>query len=65
MTDMRKVWFDGENFLSETVPTEDIYIEEWNGLTDKHKVLLIRNAPNWTTLQLIEEVETMLKGLNK
>jgi hypothetical protein len=43
----------------------DIQIDEWNGLTDKHKVVLIRHAPNWTTLQLIEEVETMLKELNK
>jgi hypothetical protein len=47
------------------VHSEDIQIDEWNGLTDKHKVVLIREALNWTTLQLIEEVETMLKGLNK
>jgi hypothetical protein len=51
--------------LRECADSEDIQIDEWNGLTDKHKVVLIRHAPNWTTLQLIEEVETMLKGLNK
>jgi len=36
----------------------------WCGLTDKQKVILIRNAPNWTALQLIEETETTLKVNN-
>lgn len=44
---------------------DEITIDEWNGLTDKAKVLLIRHAPNWTTLQLIEEVEATLKASNK
>ena len=36
----------------------------WCELTDKQKVILIRNAPNWTALQLIEETETTLKVNN-
>ena len=51
---LRKAW-EKEN---------EITIDEWNGLTDKAKVLLIRNSPNWTTLQLIEEVEAILKANN-
>lgn len=51
--------------LREIMESEDIQIDEWNGLTDTHKVVLIREAPNWTTLQLIEEVETTLRILNK
>ena len=31
------------------------------GLTDKQKLVLIKHAPNWTILQLIEEVETTLR----
>lgn len=42
-----------------------IQIDEWNGLTDKQKLILIRHAPDWTVLQLIEQVEDMLKGNNK
>lgn len=45
--------------------SQEIQIDEWNGLTDKQKLVLIRNEPNWTALQLIEEVEVMLKGNNK
>lgn len=30
-------------------------------LTDKQKLILIKHAPDWTTLQLIEEIETMIK----
>lgn len=36
----------------------------WYELTDKQKVILIRNAPNWTALQLIEETEKTLKVNN-
>ena len=36
----------------------------WCGLTDKQKVILIRNAPNWTALQLIEETEKTLEVNN-
>lgn len=36
----------------------------WCELTDKQKVILIRNAPNWTSLQLIEETEKTLKVNN-
>lgn len=36
----------------------------WVGLSDKMKVILIKNAPNWTTIQLIEEVELLLKERN-
>lgn len=43
----------------------DIEIDEWNALTDKQKLVLIRHAPDWTVLELIEEVEQMLKGNNK
>ncbi len=39
----------------------EIQIDEWNELTDKQKLILIRHAPDWTTLQLIEETETMLR----
>jgi len=42
----------------------DIQISEWNGLSDKNKVILIRHAPNWTTLELIEAVEAELKFKN-
>lgn len=45
--------------------SSDIQIDEWNGLTDKQKLILIRHAPDWTVLQLIEQVEDMLKGNNK
>jgi hypothetical protein len=37
---------------------------EWVGLTDKLKVILIKNAPNWTAIQLIEETELLLKDKN-
>jgi hypothetical protein len=40
---------------------EGIQIDTWNGLTDSQKVILVRHAPNLTTLQLIEEVETTLR----
>lgn len=33
----------------------------FKGLTDKQKLVLIKHAPDWTTLQLIEETETMLR----
>jgi hypothetical protein len=36
----------------------------WCGLTDRQKIILIRNEPNWTALQLIEETETTLKENN-
>jgi len=36
----------------------------WRGLTDRQKIILIRNEPNWTALQLIEETETTLKENN-
>lgn len=36
----------------------------WCELTDKQKVILIRNAPNWSVLQLIEETEITLKVNN-
>lgn len=42
----------------------DIQISEWNGLSDTNKVILIRNSPNWTTLELIEAVEAELKFKN-
>lgn len=44
--------------------SDDIQISEWNGLSDKNKVILIRHAPNWTTLELIEAVEAELKFKN-
>lgn len=44
---------------------EDIQIDEWCELTDRQKLVLIRHAPKWTVLELIEEVEQMLKGNNK
>lgn len=37
---------------------------EWVGLSDKQKLILIKHAPNWTVLDLIEEVEQMLKEKN-
>ena len=37
---------------------------EWVGLTDGLKVILIKNAPNWTVIQLIEETEQLLKDQN-
>lgn len=37
---------------------------KWVGLTDELKVILIKNAPNWTAIQLIEETELLLKGKN-
>ena len=40
---------------------DEIEIDEWNGLTDRQKLVLIKHAPDWTTLQLIEETETMLR----
>lgn len=51
--------------LREIMESEDIQIDEWNGLNDKQKLILIRHAPDWTVLQLIEQVEDMLKGNNK
>ena len=36
----------------------------WCGLTDRQKVILIRNESNWTALQLIEETEATLKENN-
>ena len=39
----------------------EIEIDVWNGLTDAQKIILVRNAKEWTSLQLIEEVETMLR----
>ena len=42
-------------------PQDEIEIDTWNGLTDKQKLVLIKYAPDWTTLLLIEEVETTLR----
>lgn len=36
----------------------------WVGLSDKLKVILVKNAPNWTAIQLIEETELLLKEKN-
>jgi len=36
----------------------------WIGLSDKLKVILVKNAPNWTAIQLIEETELLLKEKN-
>ena len=33
----------------------------WVELTDRQKLVLIKHAQDWTALQLIEEVETMLR----
>jgi len=33
----------------------------FEGLTDKQKLILIKHAPDWTTLQLMEEIETMIR----
>lgn len=44
---------------------EDIQIDEWNGLTDKVKVELVRAAPKLTVLELIELVEEELRIKNK
>jgi hypothetical protein len=45
--------------------TEDIQIDEWNGLTDKAKLALVRAAPKLTVLELIEAVEEELRIKNK
>jgi hypothetical protein len=44
---------------------DQIQIEEWNGLTDRLKVELVRAAPKLTTLELIELVEEELRIKNK
>jgi len=36
----------------------------WVGLNDTMKLLFIKNAPNWSVLQLIEEIEQSLKEKN-
>ena len=48
------------------VPLEQRHIpkREWVGLTDELKIILIKNAPNWTAIQLIEETELLLKEKN-
>lgn len=38
--------------------------KSWVELGDRAKVILIRNSPNWTALQLIEETEAILKEKN-
>ena len=40
------------------------YVKPWVGLSDELKVILIKNAPNWTVIELIEEVELLLKLRN-
>lgn len=37
----------------------------WQGLTDKQKLVLIKHSPDWTVLQLLEEVETMIRLNNE
>lgn len=41
------------------------YVKPWIGLSDKLKVILVKQAPDWTVIQLIEEVEQLLKDLNR
>ena len=38
--------------------------KEWIGLSDKVKLHFVKYAPEWTTLELIEAVETELKEKN-
>lgn len=59
------VRFENRCLICDVPHADEIQIDEWCGLKDKHKIELIRNATNWTTLQLIEEVETTLRMLNK
>ncbi len=52
----------GEMAVAHTHP--NLKKREWVGLTDGLKVILIKNAPNWTVIQLIEETELLLKDQN-
>lgn len=59
--EMRQVYH--ENYHPDGIPLYD-NPREWKGLSDKAKLHFIRNAPEWSTIELIEAIEEELRGLN-
>lgn len=53
--------------VNDHIATESvgIQIDEWNGLTDRMKVEMVRASPKLTALELIELVEEELRMKNK